>query len=120
MNRKIVSPKQHALIDYALTAAMLVLPSFLKMNKIVRKIYAAEAAVLLPYVALTSQPAAVKSIIPFRVHGRVDRFNLAHFAIQNLFPPFRRHRKELLFNTAVTLAAGLTILLTDWNGRTTK
>ncbi|MES2456325.1 MAG: hypothetical protein V4594_12325 [Bacteroidota bacterium] len=118
MKRKIISPKQHAIIDYALTGALLLLPTLLKMNKKVKLTYAAEAAILLPYIALTRQPAALKGLIPFKTHGKIDPFNIAQFALQSLVPAFRRNRKELIFNLAFTAIAGATVLLTDWKGKT--
>lgn len=115
-----ISPKTHAIIDYALAGSLLILPTLLRFNKSARIIYAAEAAILLPYVALTRQPAAVKGLIPFRTHGRIDPFNVAQFALQSFFKPFRKSRKELIFNLAFTALAGVTVLLTDWGGRTEK
>jgi|GEM_PF-623221 len=111
---KPISPKTHAVIDYVLVSSLLVLPALLKMNKDARLIYAAEAAVLLPYVALTKQPLAVKGLIPFETHGKIDRFNIAQFAAQTLLPPFRKQRNALIFNIAFTAVAGLTVLLTNW------
>jgi hypothetical protein len=84
------------------------------MNKEAKLIYAAEAAVLLPYVALTKQPASIKGLIPFETHGKIDPFNVAQFAVQSLLPAFRKNRKELVFNIAFTALAGLTVLLTDF------
>ena len=66
-----------------------------------------------PYVALTKQPAALKGLIPFRTHMKIDPFNIAQFAAQSLLPSFRKHRKELIYNLAFTAIAGLTVLLTD-------
>lgn len=117
MNTKPISPKTHALIDYLLVGSLLTLPSLLRMNKTVKKIYAAEAAILLPYVAITKQPLAVKGIIPFKTHGKVDLFNVAQFALQSFAKPFRKGKKELLFNIAFTALAGITVLLTDWDGK---
>lgn len=116
MNTNILSPKTHALIDYALVGALLVLPSVLCMNKKAKLIYAAEAMVLLPYVALTKQPMAVKGVIPLQTHRKIDPYNVAQFALQSFFKPFRNNRKELVFNIAFTAIAGLTVLLTDWEG----
>ncbi|MXV16716.1 hypothetical protein [Hufsiella ginkgonis] len=116
---KPISPKSHALIDYMLVGSLLTLPSLLRMNKNARKIYAAEALLLLPYVAFTRQPAAVKGLIPFKTHGKIDPFNIAQFALQTFFKPFRKTKTELVFNVAFTALAGLTVLLTDWDGRTT-
>lgn len=114
MKTNIISPKWHALLDYALAGSLLALPSLLKMNKTAKIIYAAEAAVLLPYIALTKHPVAVKGLIPFTMHKKIDPFNVAQFAGQSLLPAFRNNKKELAFNIAFTALAGLTVLLTDW------
>lgn len=114
MKTKIISPRTHSLIDYALVGCLLTLPSLLKMNKTAKRVYTAEALILLPYIALTKQPVAVKGVIPFKIHGKIDPFNVAQFAIQSFFLPFRAGKKELVFNVAFTALAGLTVLLTKW------
>jgi len=114
METKPISPKWHALIDYALVGGLFVLPSLLKMNKTAKIVYAAEAAALLPYVALTKHPVAIKGLIPFKTHGKIDPFNVAQFAVQSLLPAYRRHKKELAFNIAFTTLAGLSVLFTNW------
>jgi hypothetical protein len=43
MKHKPISPKGHALIDYALVGSLLILPSLLGMNRKARLIYAAVA-----------------------------------------------------------------------------
>lgn len=118
MNAKPISPKLHGLIDYALVGSLLTLPSLLGFNKTVKKIYSAEALGLLVYIALTDQPAAVKPLIPFPIHGKIDPFNVTQFALQTGLKAFRKERKALIFNLGFTAIAGLTVLLTDWNGLT--
>lgn len=118
MNTKPISPKTHALIDYALVSSLLTLPSLLDFSPDVKKIYTAEALALLVYVALTDQPAAVKPVIPFPVHGKIDPFNVGQFALQTFLKPFREDKQARLFNIGFTALAGITVLLTDWNGPT--
>ena len=115
--KKPITAKQHALIDYALVGALLTMPSLLRMNKAAKRVYAAEALSLLPYVALTKQPLSANGLIPFETHGKIDPFNVGQFALQTFFKPFRKTKKELLFNIAFTAVAGLTVLLTDWKSR---
>ncbi len=117
MNTKVISPEGHALIDYLLAGSLLTLPSLLGMNKQVKKIYTAEALLLLPYIALTRQPLAVRGVIPFKTHGKIDPFNVAQFALQSFLKPFRKGKKELAFNLAFTAIAGITVLLTDWDNK---
>lgn len=118
MKNKPITPKTHSLIDYTLAGSLLFLPSVLDFNKQVKKIYTAEAIVLLVYIALTDQPAALKPVIPFPVHGKIDPFNIGQFALQTFFKPFRKDKKATYFNIGFTALAGITVLLTDWNGRT--
>lgn len=118
MTPKPISPKLHSLIDYTLVGSLLTLPSVLGFNHTVKKIYTAEALVLLVYVALTDQPLTVKPLIPFPIHGKIDPFNIAQFALQTALKAFRKDRNALLFNIGFTAVAGLTVLLTDWQGPT--
>lgn len=118
MDSKPISPKLHALIDYALVGSLFTLPSVLGFNQDVKKIYTAEALALLVYVALTDHPVAVKPLIPFPTHGQIDPFNVAQFALQSGLKAFRRDKKALFFNIGFTALAGITVLLTDWNGPT--
>ncbi len=120
INSKPVSPKVHALIDYALVGSLFIIPSVLGLNKKAKRIYAAEALALLVYVALTDTPVAVKPLIPFPVHGKIDPFNVGQFALQSFLKPFKKDKKALIFNIGFTALAGLTVLLTDWNGPTKK
>lgn len=120
MNLKPISPKLHCLLDYALVGSLLILPSILKLNRKARSLYTAEAAVLLGYVGITESPVAVKPIIPFKIHGKIDPFNIAHFGLQSFMPQFKKDKRALIFNLAFTLAAGLTVALTDWKGSTKR
>ena len=115
---KPVSPKAHALADYALVTSLLTLPSLFGFSKKVKTIYAAEALTLLGYIAITKSPVAVKPIIPFRTHGKIDPFNIAQFALQTFLPAFRKDKRAQAFNVAFTLIASAVVALTDWNGRT--
>ena len=120
MNTTPVSPKAHGIVDYALTGGLLALPSLFGFNKKVKRWYAAEALVLLTYIAITDHPAAIKPLIPFRVHGKIDPFNIGQFALQTFWKPIRKSKKAMAFNIVFTLLAGATVALTDWDGRTKK
>jgi len=118
MIAKPISPKVHGILDYALVGSLLTLPTILGFDKKVKNVYAAEALTLLVYVALSDHPVAVKPVIPFTTHGKIDPFNIAQFALQTLWKPFRRDRKAMLFNIGFTVLAGTVVLLTDWHGAT--
>lgn len=115
MNTKIISPKAHGLIDYGLTVSLLTVPAIFGFSKKVKRLYAVEAILLLGYIAITDHPAAVKPLIPFKVHGKIDPFNVGHFALQTCFKPFLKDRKAMAFNIGFTLVAGIVVALTDWD-----
>lgn len=116
MDSKPISPRNHLLLDYALVGAMATLPSLLRMSNKVRCIYAMEALILLPYIAVTRKPGQAEGLLPFKVHQKVDPVNVAAFALQTLAKPFRKQRKASAFNLAFTAIAGLAVLLTDFSG----
>ena len=120
MKSKPVSPELHCIIDYILVGSLLTVPTLLGFNKKVKAIYTAEALALLGYVALTDSPVALKPLIPFPVHGKIDPFNVGQFALQSFLKPFRKDKKALFFNIAFTAAAGVTVLLTNWAGSTKR
>lgn len=108
----------HGIIDYALVGGLLLFPRLFSFNKKVVKLYTTEALILLGYIALTDHPTAVKPMIPFPVHGKIDPFNVAQFAGQTFLKSFRKDKKAQVFNILFTLAAGTIVALTDWNGQT--
>lgn len=118
MNDKPISPKMHGLSDYLLAGSLLTMPPLLGFNTKARTLYAAEAITLLGYVALSNHPASVKPLIPFTMHGKIDPFSIAQFALQSFWKPFRKDKKALWFNFGFTALAGTVVLLTDWHGRT--
>ena len=120
MNTKPISPRDHTLADYALTGVLLIAPQLLGFGKKIKTLYAIEAAVLLPYVALTESPVAVRSLIRFTTHGKIDPFNIAQFALQSFWKPFRKNKTALLFNIGFTVVSAATVLLNDWNGPTKR
>lgn len=118
MSTKSVSPKVHGLTDYALVGSLLLFPRLFGFKKKVVNLYTVEALILLGYIAFTDHPTAIKPVIPFPVHGKIDPFNVAQFASQTFFTSFRRDKKAQVFNVLFTLAAGTVVALTDWNGPT--
>lgn len=120
MYKEPVSPQTHALIDYALVFSLLTVPSLFGFNKKVKKLYVTEALMLLGYIALTDTPVAVKPLIPFTIHGKIDPFNVSQFALQSFMKRFRKDKNALVFNIAFTIIAGTVVALTDWKGETKK
>jgi hypothetical protein len=120
METKPISPKTHCLIDYAMIASLLIVPTVFKFNRKVKEIYAGEAIALLAYVALTDSPVSVKPLIPFPLHGKIDSLNMGLFALHGLLKPFKKDKNAFIFNLGFAAMTGISVLLTDWDGRTKK
>ena len=120
MNTKIISPKMHGLIDYALVAGLLTLPSILGFSKKVKRIYTTEGLLLFGYIACTEHPTAVVPLIPFKIHGKIDPFNVAQFAAQTLSRPFQKDKDAMYFNIGFTIISAALVALTNWDGETKR
>lgn len=118
MNTKPISPKVHGIIDYGFVAALLVLPHVLKLHKKAKKLYAVNAANTLLYSAFTDYPVALKHIIPFSLHRKMDMENVKALALATLYRPLHRNKRALYFHIGIIAAAILTISLTDWEADT--
>lgn len=115
MNTKPLTPKMHAISDYILVASLFAVPALLGMKKKQKLIFAGLGSVLLPYVAVTDQPLAVKPLIPFRTHGKIDVGNVAGIALLGMAGSIRKSKKARFFHAVFTTLGALTLLLTDFN-----
>jgi hypothetical protein len=118
MNTKPVSPKAHGIIDYGFAAALLVMPHVLKLSKKAKRLYAADAFKTLLYSAFTDYPLALKRVIPFGLHRKMDKENVSALALATLYPLLHMNKRALYFHIGIIAAAMLTIALTDWEANT--
>ena len=116
MNKKLISPKMHGVIDYTFAAGLLVLPSLLGLNKKAKNLYKVMAAEMFLYSSLTDYPAGIASLIPYETHRKIDVVNIAGMAADTFYKPVRKQKRAMLFHLAATTAALTTVLLTDWKG----
>jgi hypothetical protein len=114
MKSKPVSPLMHGIIDYAFASLLLSVPSVLKMNRRVKLLYALDAISVLSYSAFTKYPVAVKQVIPFRLHKKIDVAILATLLVETWYDRIRKDKRAVLFHTSMLAAGITTVLLTDW------
>jgi hypothetical protein len=115
-----ISPEAHGLIDYGLVAALLVLPSRLKLNHRAVKLYKALGSGLGAYNAVTDNGNSLLPVIPFEKHYRIDYFNLAAIGLLTAAGPIRRDKRARIFHALFLLAAAATVVLTDKDARPAK
>jgi hypothetical protein len=69
------------------------------------------------YNALTDQPLAVKKVIPYQTHYRIDVANVALLALLTLHKSIRSDKRALRFHLGLVSLAALNILITDWKAK---
>jgi hypothetical protein len=114
---KPISPGLHGLIDYAVAATDLALPSLLHMSGRARAVFAAFGVVQGGLDAVTVQPYAVERIVPLQTHRLID---LAAMPVVLGLPPLvGLHREPRARALWLVLGVSLVVVyvLTDWDAR---
>jgi len=114
MNSRPISPLMHGIIDYAFSFLLLSVPSATKMNKKVRLLHACNAITILSYSAFTKYPVAVKKVIPFNFHKKIDVAILAALLMETSYDKIRKDKHAVLFHASMLAAGVITVLFTDW------
>jgi hypothetical protein len=117
MNTKPISPKIHGLIDYAFALALLVVPELIGSQKKTRLLYKIIAGEVFLYSALSKHPYALKPLIPFRIHKKIDMVNLSGLALLGAYKGIHKHKPTLLFHAGMTVLGITTVLLTNWDNQ---
>ncbi len=114
MDNKPISPKAHGMIDYGFLGMMLAAPSLLKFQG---------PAKTLPYLfggvqgllnAFTDQPFAIKRVVPFPLHGKIDKWSSPVLvALPLLTGAWKQPKARAFFGGSLALLV-TTYLLTDW------
>lgn len=109
MNR--ISPRLHGAIDYAACALMVAAPHLLDLHPAARKLSYALAGSYLGVSALTYYPLALRRLIPFPVHGKIELSTLPVLLLAAALQQNTRDRAYFL-GLAGTVAG--VYRLTDW------
>ncbi len=117
--RKPLSPEKHAVVDYGFLAANLAVPTLLGAATGTRALFAAFGAVQGTLNAFTDQPLAVRRLVPFKVHGQVEKASLPVFALVPLLVGVHRDRRGRWFWAASAAALLAAYNLTDWDAKDT-
>lgn len=115
MNKKPISPETHGAIDYGFLGLMLAAPSLLGLNGPARTLPYLFGAVQGVLNALTDQPLAVKRLVPFHTHGRIELASAPAFvALPVLTGAMKEGKAHGFFLGALGLLTAV-YLLTDWD-----
>ena len=112
--QKPISPGLHGLIDYGFALSLMAIPLLTGADKKTTKIYTLLAGQVFLYSALTKQPNAIKPLIPFRTHQKIDVVNLLGLAAFASYKGVSRKKPTFAAHLGL-LALGVTsVLLTNW------
>jgi len=118
--RKPLSPEKHAVIDYGFLATNLTVPTLIGATPATRALFAAFGAIQGTLNAFTDQPLAIKRLVPFKLHGQVEKASLPIFALVPLLVGVHRDRRGRWFWAASAAALLTAYNLTDWNAKNTN
>ncbi|ADV67230.1 hypothetical protein [Deinococcus maricopensis] len=111
----VLSPRQHGLVDYAACAAMLAAPTLLNLNGAARTASYAFAGSYLLVSALTDYPVALRRVLPFPMHGKIELASApALLAVPALLGALKDNRARAYFVGLTGMVLG-TYALTDWD-----
>lgn len=113
--KKIISPKMHGILDYALGSMLLTLPGQLGVNNTATKNYRLLATGMTAMNAMTDTPAGLKKMIPLKMHQKADASLLAALAIATFSDTIRKDPKTLGFHLGLLGLAGLQYAMTDYD-----
>ncbi|RVT97187.1 hypothetical protein EOD41_19460 [Mucilaginibacter limnophilus] len=114
MEYKLFSPKQHGINDYLFCAVILAAPHLLHFKKKTTAFYNLLSLNLATYNALSDHPVAVKRLIPYHQHHKIDILNVAGLALLTAWKGIRKQKKSLWFHAAFVTLAAANVLLTNW------
>jgi hypothetical protein len=117
---KLVTPKQHGIIDYGFAAGLLLLPRLLKANAKAVRLYDILACNVIAINGITDHRVAIVPIISVKTHQKIDFANLT--LLYGLFAADRINKDKgvLGFHAALTGLATLHVLMTDYDKKSFK
>ena len=117
--RRPLSPEQHGIADYGFLAANLALPSLLGASRAARLLFAAFGAVQGSLNAVTDQPLAVRRLVPFRLHGRIEKLSGPAYLLLPLLTGVHRDPRGRAYWIAAGIALVTVYNATDWDAEDT-
>lgn len=117
---KPIKPALHGIIDYVFSAIQLAAPTALGLNLNTVQIYSVLGALFAGSNALTKTPVAVKPIVSFKTHQKMDALFLSGLSILTFTKCIRKDNRALAFHLAFLATAVTHYLLTDYDAAEKK
>lgn len=115
--KKILSPKAHGALDYGLMATLVAAPPLLGLSRRARTVFGALGVNAGVVSGLTAQPLAVKPLISFQTHKKVETVAIPVYALLPVVTGAVKEKRArvLWLGTIAALVAGY--VLTDWDAK---
>ena len=118
--RKPITPRRHGAIDYGFLVIALAGPTLLGLSGTAKVLFAALGIVQGTLNAFTDHSLALKRVVPFRVHGRLELGGVpVYFLLPILLGAVDETRALVFYLVAGALLLAVYIL-TDWKATDTN
>lgn len=108
---KPLTPTRHGLVDYAACALMLAAPRLLKFSPETQAVSTGLAVSYLGVTAFTDFPPAVRRVLPFPLHGKIE---LSTIPVLLGLAAWRHDADERLYFLGLAGMVAGAYALTDW------
>jgi hypothetical protein len=112
---KPISPRQHGLLDYGLSAANVLGPRLLGVSPRARRLFRVFGLVQGGLNAVTIQPNAVKAVVPFALHGLLEKNSAPIYVGLPLLLGLHREGKARAWWLVVGVVLVVVYRMTDWD-----
>ena len=118
--RKPITPKRHGAIDYGFLGIALAGPTLLGLNGTAKVIFAVLGLVQGTLNAFTDQPLALRRLVPFRVHGRLELGGVPVYFLLPVLTGAVDDSRALAFYLVAGALLLAVFVLTDWKAADTN
>ncbi|GGO26648.1 hypothetical protein [Deinococcus humi] len=108
---KPLTPTRHGIVDYCACALMLGAPRLLKLSSETQAVSAGLAASYLGVTVFTDFPPALRRVLPFPLHGKIE---LGTLPLLLGLAAWRRSANERLYFLGLAGMVAGAYALTDW------
>lgn len=115
MDRKVISPGVHGLIDYGFGIVATTAPALLGLSGPARLLPGGWAVAQGTLNAVTDQPHAITRLVPFATHGRVETFGLPALFLATVASGALKQPGARPFFAALFAALMANYFLTDYD-----
>lgn len=114
-----ISPRLHSLIDYGLASGNVLVPRLLGLTPKARSLFATFGAVQGTLNSMTVQPYAAQKVVPFALHGLIEKSSLPVYLLAPLVTGVAKERKARAYWLLLGVALVVVYNLTDWQAKKT-